>query len=50
VAAAPPPRPKPVNAERPQLGTVAGSEQSFGIFVDQTTAMFCGRVPIDSST
>jgi hypothetical protein len=40
VAAAPPPRPKPVKVERPQLalvGTIAGSEQSFGIFVDQTT-------------
>ena len=40
VVAAPPPRPKPARVERPQLalvGTVAGSEQSFGIFVDQTT-------------
>ena len=40
VAVAPPPRPKPVKVERPQLalvGTVAGPEQSFGIFVDQTT-------------
>jgi len=40
VAAAPPPRPKPVRVERPQLalvGTIAGNEQSFGIFVDQTT-------------
>lgn len=40
VAAAPPPRPKPVKVERPQLalvGTIAGPEQSFGIFVDQTT-------------
>jgi general secretion pathway protein N len=38
--AAPPPRPKPVKVERPQLalvGTIAGPEQSFGIFVDQTT-------------
>ena len=35
-----PPRPKPVKIERPQLalvGTIAGPEQSFGIFVDQTT-------------
>jgi general secretion pathway protein N len=40
VAIAPPPRPKPVKVERPQLalvGTIAGTEQSFGIFVDQTT-------------
>jgi hypothetical protein len=40
VAPAPPPRPKPVKVERPQLalvGTIAGPEQSFGIFVDQTT-------------
>jgi hypothetical protein len=40
VAAAPTPRPKPVKVEQPQLalvGTIAGSEQSFGIFVDQTT-------------
>jgi hypothetical protein len=40
VAVAPPPRPKPVKVERPQLalvGTIAGTEQSFGIFVDQTT-------------
>jgi general secretion pathway protein N len=40
VAVAPPPRPKPVKVERPQLalvGTIAGPEQSFGIFVDQTT-------------
>jgi general secretion pathway protein N len=40
VAVAPPPRPKPVKIERPQLalvGTIAGPEQSFGIFVDQTT-------------
>ena len=40
VAVAPPPRPKVVKVERPQLalvGTVAGAEQSFGIFVDQTT-------------
>lgn len=40
VAVAPPPRPKPAKVARPQLalvGTIAGSEQSFGIFVDQTT-------------
>jgi hypothetical protein len=40
VVAAPPPRPKPIKVERPQLalvGTILGSEQSFGIFVDQTT-------------
>jgi general secretion pathway protein N len=40
VAVAPPPRPKPAKVERPQLalvGTIAGPEQSFGIFVDQTT-------------
>jgi general secretion pathway protein N len=40
VAAAPPPRPKPAKVERPQLalvGTIAGPEQSFGIFVDQAT-------------
>jgi hypothetical protein len=40
VVAAPPPRPKPVKVERPQLalvGTIAGPEQSFGIFVDQNT-------------
>jgi len=40
VAIAPPPRPKPVKVARPQLalvGTIAGPEQSFGIFVDQTT-------------
>jgi hypothetical protein len=39
VASAPPP-PKPARVERPQLalvGTIAGPEQSFGIFVDQTT-------------
>jgi general secretion pathway protein N len=39
VVAAPPP-PKPVRVERPQLalvGTVGSPEQSFGIFVDQTT-------------
>jgi len=39
VAVAPPPRPKPVKVERPQLalvGTIAGADQSFGIFVDQT--------------
>jgi hypothetical protein len=35
-----PPPPKPVKAERPQLwlvGTIADGDQSFGIFVDQTT-------------
>lgn len=44
VAAAPPPSapppPKPPGVERPQLslvGTIAGDEESFGIFVDQTT-------------
>jgi hypothetical protein len=41
VAAAPPPRPKQAKVERPQLtlvGTIGGpDEQSFGIFVDQTT-------------
>lgn len=40
VAVAPPPRPKPAKVERPQLalvGTIAGTEQSFGIFVDETT-------------
>jgi len=42
VAAAkpPPPAPKPARVERPQLslvGTIAGSDQSFGIFVDQAT-------------
>jgi hypothetical protein len=39
VAAATPP-PKPPKAEGPQLwllGTIAGGDQSFGIFVDQTT-------------
>jgi hypothetical protein len=38
--AKPPPAPKPPRVERPQLslvGTIAGSEQSFGIFVDQST-------------
>ena len=37
---APPPPPKPPRVERPQLslvGTVRGDEESFGIFVDQTT-------------
>jgi len=37
---APPPPPKPLRVERPQLslvGTVGGEEESFGIFVDQTT-------------
>jgi hypothetical protein len=44
VAAAPPPQapppPKPPRDERPQLslvGTVGGEDESFGIFVDQTT-------------
>jgi len=40
VAKAPPPPPKPPRAERPQLslvGTIAGDDESFGIFVDQTT-------------
>jgi hypothetical protein len=35
-----PPPPKPPTVERPQLslvGTIAGSDESFGIFVDQTT-------------
>ena len=39
-AQAPPPPPKPPRAERPQLslvGTVGGGEESFAIFVDQTT-------------
>jgi general secretion pathway protein N len=36
----PPPPPKPPRVERPELslvGTIAGDEESFGIFVDQTT-------------
>ncbi|HZR77328.1 hypothetical protein [Bradyrhizobium sp.] len=40
VAVAQPPRPKPAKVERPQLalvGTIAGADQSFGIFVDQAT-------------
>ncbi len=40
VAKPPPPAPKPPRVERPQLslvGTIAGSDQSFGIFVDQAT-------------
>lgn len=40
VASAPPPPPKPPRAERPQLslvGTIAGGDESFGIFIDQTT-------------
>ena len=40
VVAVPPPRPKPVKVERPQLalvGTIGSPEESFGIFVDQTT-------------
>lgn len=39
VTAAPLPRPKPVKIERPQLalvGTIAGPDQSFGIFVNPT--------------
>ena len=39
-AAKPPPPPKPPQDERPQLslvGTVTGGDQSFGIFVDQTS-------------
>jgi hypothetical protein len=39
-ASAPPPPPKPPRVERPQLslvGTVAGGEESFAIFVDLTT-------------
>ena len=37
---APPPPPRPPRVERPQLslvGTVAGEEESFGLFVDPTT-------------
>jgi hypothetical protein len=40
VAKPPAPPPQPLRIERPQLslvGTIAGSDQSFGIFVDQTT-------------
>jgi general secretion pathway protein N len=40
VAKAPPPPPKAPLVERPQLslvGTIAGGDQSFGIFVDQIT-------------
>ena len=40
VAKAPPPPPKPSRVERPQLslvGTISSGDQSFGIFVDQTT-------------
>ena len=40
VVKAPPPPPKPPRAERPQLslvGTIASGDESFGIFVDQTT-------------
>jgi general secretion pathway protein N len=36
----PPPAPKPARVERPRLslvGTIAGSDQSFAIFVDQAT-------------
>ncbi|WJR79994.1 hypothetical protein [Bradyrhizobium sp. NP1] len=36
----PPPAPKPPRIERPQLalvGTIAGGDESFGIFVDQAT-------------
>jgi general secretion pathway protein N len=37
---APPPPPRPPRVERPQfslVGTVAGEEESFGLFVDPTT-------------
>jgi hypothetical protein len=40
VAKAPPPPTKPSRVEHPQLslvGTIAGGDQSFGIFIDQTT-------------
>ena len=40
VVRAPPPPPKPPRIERPQLslvGTIIGADQSFGIFVDQST-------------
>jgi general secretion pathway protein N len=40
VAKTPPPPSKPPTVDRPQLslvGTIAGSDESFGIFVDQTT-------------
>jgi hypothetical protein len=40
VAKPPPPPPKPARVERPQLslvGTIAGGDESFGIFVDPTT-------------
>jgi general secretion pathway protein N len=40
VAKPPAPPPQPLRVERPQLslvGTIASSDQSFGIFVDQTT-------------
>jgi general secretion pathway protein N len=40
VAKAPPPPPKPARVERPQLslvGTIISGDESFGIFVDQTT-------------
>ncbi|MGJ4939440.1 hypothetical protein ACQR1W_02625 [Bradyrhizobium sp. HKCCYLS1011] len=40
VVRAPPPPPKPPRVERPQLslvGTIIGADQSFGIFVDQST-------------
>jgi hypothetical protein len=39
-AKAPPPPPKPPTVDRPQLslvGTIAGSDESFGIFLDQVT-------------
>jgi general secretion pathway protein N len=38
--APPPPPPKPPRVERPQLslvGTIAGSDESFGIFIDPVT-------------
>lgn len=40
VSAPPPPPPKPPRVERPQLslvGTIIGADQSFGIFIDQST-------------
>jgi hypothetical protein len=40
VLASAPPAPKPIRVERPQLslvGTIIGDDQSFGIFVDQST-------------
>ncbi len=40
MVSAPPPPPKPPRVERPQLslvGTIVGADQSFGIFIDQST-------------